>query len=307
MFDLVTVGHFAVDLIASSEIPTPKPTLGGAPTYVSLTAKKLGATVSVISKVGEDFSDEYLGFLKANAVDLSGLRKVEGASTTKFVLKYENHERKLQMKSRAPPITVQDIPASLSAKTVHVAPIVHEISPEVIERLETLTNILSLDPQGFVRRFDIRGNVRRGRWHDSLVLKRIDVYKSSSNEIRAATGRSDLHSAMKSINRTGVGIVIVTRGMRGSILLFEGRFYDLPACKPRVFRDTTGAGDAFVGALLAEYVKGREPVWCACVGSAAASFVIEGVGPTVFGERAETHSRAEDIYDKVTVQKNNKV
>jgi sugar/nucleoside kinase (ribokinase family) len=303
MFDLVTVGHFAVDLVTSPKISTPKPTLGGAPTYVSLTAKKLGATVSVISKVGTDFSDEYLGFLKANAIDLSGLRKVESASTTRFVLKYENSERKLQIKSRAPPIVVQDIPASLSAKAIHVAPIAHEISPEVIERLETLTNILSLDPQGFIRRFDGRGNVRRGRWHDPVVLKRIDVYKSSSNEIRAATGRTNLQAAMKSICKKGADIVIATRGIRGSKLLLKGRFHDLPACKPRVFKDPTGAGDAFIGAFLAEYVKGKAPVWCACVGSAAASFVLEGIGPTVFGEREETYSRAEDIYDKVAVQK----
>ncbi len=307
MFELVTVGHFAVDLITSPEVSTPKPTLGGAPTYVSLTAKKLGATVSVVSKVGEDFPDEYLRFLKANAVDLSGLRKVEGASTTKFVLKYENSERKLQIKSQAPPITIQDIPTSLSAKAVHVAPIAHEVSPEVIERLETLTSTLSLDPQGFVRRFDEKGSVRLGRWHNPVVLKRIDVYKSSSNEIRAATGRTHLHSAMKSIYKKGVSMVIATRGIRGSKLLFEGRFYDLPACKPRVFKDPTGAGDTFIGAFLAEYVRGKAPVWCACVGSAAASFVLEGVGPTVFGERAETYSRAEDIYNRVTAQKNNKV
>lgn len=307
MFDLVTVGHFAVDLITSPEISTPKPTLGGAPTYVSLTAKKLGATVSVVSKVGEDFPDEYLRFLKANAVDLSGLRKVEGASTTKFVLKYENSERKLQIKIQAPPITIQDVPASLSAKAVHVAPIAHEISPEVIQKLETSTNILSLDPQGFVRRFDGRGNVRLGRWSDPVVLRRINVYKSSENEIKAATGQTNLHSAMKSIYKKGVGIIIATRGVIGSELLFEGRFYALPACKPRVFKDPTGAGDAFIGAFLAEYVRGKAPVWCACVGSVAASFVLESVGPTVFGEREETYSRAEDIYDRVTVQKNNKV
>jgi sugar/nucleoside kinase (ribokinase family) len=281
--------------------------LGGPPTYVSLTAKRLGAAVSVISKVGEDFPNEYCRFLKANVVDLSGLIKVEGASTTKFVLKYEDSERKLQIKSQAPPITTQDIPVSMSARAVHVAPIAHEISPEVIEKLETLTSTLSLDPQGFVRRFDRRGNVRLGRWNDPVVLKTIEVYKSSENEIRAATGRTNLHSAMKSIHKKGVGVVIATRGIRGSKLLLEGRFYDLPACKPRVFKDPTGAGDAFIGAFLAEYVRGKAPVWCACVGSAAASFVLEGVGPTVFGEREETYSRAEDIYDRVTVQKNNKV
>jgi hypothetical protein len=70
MFDLVTVGHFAIDLITSPKITKPKQTLGGSPTYVSLAARKLDTKVSVISKVGEDFSDRYIAWLKANGVDL---------------------------------------------------------------------------------------------------------------------------------------------------------------------------------------------------------------------------------------------
>lgn len=303
MFDLITVGHFAIDLILSPKIPIPKPSLGGAPTYVSLAARKLDAQVSVISKVGEDFPDEYLALLNANAVDLSGLKKVKGASTTKFVLKYENWKRKLQLKSRAPPIFLQDIPSFLKAKAIHIAPIANEISREVTQRLRTQTNTLSLDPQGYVRRFDRRGNMHLERWSDPVVLRQIDLYKSSLNEIEAVTGLANLHSAMKKIHEYGAKIVMVTRGMKGSTLLFEDRLYDLPAYKPKVVKDPTGAGDTFIGAFLAEYIKGKEPVWCACVGSAASSFVIEDVGPAMFEEKEETYERAADIHETIVVQK----
>lgn len=299
MFDIVTVGHFAVDLILSPKIPAPEPTLGGAPTYVSLAARKLDAQVSVISKVGEDFSDKYTAMLSANAVDLSGLKKVKGALTTKFIVLYNDWKRELQLENQAPPILPHDIPSFLRSKAIHIAPIANEISLEVIERLRTKTNILSLDPQGFVRRFDRRGKMRLEKWGDTVVLKQIDLYKSSSNEIVMATGLADIHSAMKAIHRYGAKIVIVTRGREGSILFFEDRFYDLPACEPRVVKDPTGAGDAFIGAFLAEYTKGKEPVWCACVGSAASSFVIEGTGPVAFGNKEETYSRAADTYDKI--------
>jgi len=60
MFDLVTVGHFAIDLILSPKIANPRLTLGGSPTYVSLAARKLGARGSVISKVGKDFQTNTL-------------------------------------------------------------------------------------------------------------------------------------------------------------------------------------------------------------------------------------------------------
>jgi len=104
---------------------------------------------------------------------------------------------------------------------------------------------------------------------------------------------------MEKIHDYGAKIVIVTMGMEGSKLLFDGKLYHVPACKPRIVRDLTGAGDAFVGAFLAEYVTGKDPVWCACVGSASASFVVEGVGPEVFGENEEIYARAEQNLRKM--------
>jgi len=299
MFDLVTVSHFAIDLISSPKITTPKPTLGGPPTYVSVAARKLDARVSVISKVGEDFSSRHIAWLNANGVDLSGLKRIKGASTTRFILKYTDWKRQLQLKSRAPPILPEDVPTSLRAKAIHIAPIANEISPNLVDKLRTSTNLLSLDPQGFVREFDAKGNIHLKRWDDQQTLEQIDLYKSSSREIKAVTGLADLRLAMEKIYDYGAKIVIVTRGIKGSKLLFDGKLYDIPACKPKIVRDPTGAGDAFIGAFLAEYVRGKEPVWCACVGSASASFVAEGVGPEVFGEKEETYARASEIYGKI--------
>jgi len=299
MFDLVTVGHLTIDQIFSPKIRIPEPTLGGPPTYVSLGARKLGAKVSVISKVGGDFPSEYVKWLKANGVDLSGLKQVREASTTRFLLKYGKKGRQLQLKSRAPPISPEDVPGSLRAEAVHVAPIANELSQGVIDKLRALTDTLSLDPQGFVRRFDEQGNVKLGRWEETRILRQINVYKSSFSEIKAVTGLTDLKLAVQKIHSYGPRIVMVTRAMKGSTLFLDGELYEIPACKPRVVKDFTGAGDAFIGAFLAEHVQGKDPAWCACVGSAASSFVVEGVGPAVFGEKKETYARASEIYGKM--------
>ena len=224
MFDLTTVGHFAIDLISSPTIVSPKLTLGGPPTYTSLAARKLGAKVSVISKVGEDFSPEYMEWLKSQDVNLSGLKLAKGALTTKFILEYGGEERRLRLRDQAPLIYLEDVPNTLQARAIHVAPITNEVGLEVIEKLRTLASILSLDPQGFLK--------------------------------------------------------------------------DIPPCRPSMNRDPTGAGDAFIGAFLAEYVSGKDPEWCSCVGSAASSFVVEGIGPAVFGEKEETYLRARQIYGK---------
>ncbi len=298
MFDLVTVGHLSIDRIISPKIPTPEPALGGPPTYVSLAARKLDAKVSIISKVGGDFPSEYVLWLRANGIDLSGLKQVRDASTTRFLLKYGKGERQLQLKSRAPPISPEDVPSSLRAKAVHIAPIANELSRNVVDKLRASTDTLSLDPQGFLRRFDEQGNVKLSRLVETGILRHIDVYKSSLSEIRAATGLTNLQPAVQKIHSHGPRIVMVTRGMKGSTLFFNQELYEIQACKPRIVKDLTGAGDAFVGAFLAEQVRGEDPAWCACIGSAASSFVVEGVGPAVFGEKKETYKRAAEIYEK---------
>jgi len=293
MFDLVTVGHFAIDIITSPKIASPQPTIGGPPTYTSIAAAKLGAKVSVISKVGEDFQNKYLEWLKANGVDFSGLKQVKDAATTKFTL-----QRKLQLRNRAPSISQLDIPDSLQTKALHIAPIANEIQNAVITKLRRLAEILSLDPQGFIRTFDKKGKMRPKSWKANQALAQIDIYKSSSREIKTVTRVKELPLAMREIRDYGAKIVMVTRGLKGTILLLDNEFYNIPACKPRVFQDPTGAGDAFIGAFLAEYLQRKEPLWCACVGSAASSFVVEGIGPEVFGEKEETYMRAKGIYEK---------
>jgi len=299
VFDLVTVGHFAIDHIYLPRMASVKPRLGGPPTYVSMAAARLGAKVSVISKVGEDFSNSYVKWLKNNKVDLSGLKRVKGASTTQFFIKYQKGwQRKLQLKARAPPILAEDVPSFLQAKAVHVAPIANELSEEVVTKLRKATSILSLDPQGFVRGFDSKGNMSLRRWKGQSVLEQVDVYKSSLNEIEAVTATSNLQLAMKKIGDYGVEIVIVTRGMRGSTIFFDGTLCSVQVCASRIVLDPTGAGDAFSGAFLAEYAREKDPLWCACVGSASASFVVEGVGPERFGDRKETYERATEIYRK---------
>ena len=147
MFDLVTVGHFALDTILSPSIIRPRTTLGGPPTYVSVAAAKLGARVSVVSKVGVDFPSKFMRWLERSDVDLSGLRRVSGASCTRFVLEYRNWSRRLKLEARAPSILPSDVSDSLRARIIHVAPIANEVSSLTVLRLCRSAEVMSLDPQ----------------------------------------------------------------------------------------------------------------------------------------------------------------
>jgi sugar/nucleoside kinase (ribokinase family) len=300
VFDIVSVGHFAIDSIFPPDKNMPFIVLGGSVAYVSFAARRLDATVSVVSKVGGDFPKAYLWWLEQEGVNLSGIVKVETAQTTRFELKYGNNlsNRKLRLKSKTPPITVDDLPKSLKAKIIHVTPIAGEVTYKVAEKLRSCAQWLSLDPQGLVRKFDEKGNVIRGSLTDKRVLELIDIYKSSLNEIKAVTGMSTQKSAIKAVHDYGVETVIVTLGMKGAVLSVEENVYKIPAYKSKKIVDPTGAGDVFIGGFLAEYIRGENLLWCACVGSAAASLVVEAPGPTFFGDKAEIYRRARVLYGK---------
>ena len=299
-FDITVVGHFTIDSISLPSRPHPVSVLGGSAAYISLATRRLDATASVISKVGGDFPQAYMWWLQQEGIDLSNVVRVEDEQTTRFELKYNKDltNRTLKLKSKASPITAGDLPKSLHAKAIHIAPIAGEIAYDTIAKLKKCTEILSLDPQGLLRSFGTAGNVTCRSSISKRLLSLITVYKSSVEELNAATGYKDTRSAIKAIHDFGVETVIITLGAKGAVLSIGGTRYNIPPCKSATVVDPTGAGDVFMSGFLTEYIHQKDSLWCACVGSAAASLVVEGIGPTFFGEKEEIYRRATSIYEK---------
>ncbi len=298
--DIAVVGHFSIDIINLPSRTKPFTILGGAATYTSFAAKRLDASASVISRVGGNFPQAYLWWLGQEGIDLSAVTKHTSESTTSFELTYSQDlsKRILKLMSKGPTLSPNDIPKDFHAKAVHIAPIDDEIPYELVERLKSCADILSLDPQGLLRSFDETGNVTDNSCVDYRIFSLINICKCSEHEIFALTGESELKPAIKAIHDVGVETIIVTLGAKGSVLSVEGAQYNIPACPSTVLVDPTGAGDVFIGSFLTEYLRQKESLWCACVGSAAASFVVEGLGPTYFGKKEQVYQRAQGVYEK---------
>lgn len=300
MFDVVSVGHFSIDSIQLPDKKSPFVVLGGAAAYVSLAARRLGARVAVVSKVGCDFPEAYKWWLGQEGIDLSNVSKDDNARTTRFELRYNSDlsERSLLSECRAPPIGIEDLSNVPKTEILHIGPIANEINFDVVQKLKGLAHSVSLDPQGLVRSFDEKGNVSINPLVDTRILGLVDIFKSSLAEIQTITGQSELSSAVDTIHKYGTKIVIVTLGAKGSAISVEGTIHNLPPFAPEKLVDPTGAGDAFAGGFLAEYARGEDSSWCSCVGSAVASLVIEGIGPTHFGDIDEIYRRARLLYEK---------
>ncbi|MEM1582476.1 MAG: carbohydrate kinase family protein [Candidatus Bathyarchaeia archaeon] len=299
MFDVVTIGHFSIDFIILPGGVKPRKMLGGPPTYTSLAARNLDASVSVVSRVGGDFPSRYVRWLQERGVDLSGLQTDEKSKTTSFLIKYySDGGREMILKGRAPPINVEDLPVSLRARAVHISPIANEVSADLIMKASDIAPVLSLDPQGLLRRFNDLGKVSLHGIGNLGFLKYVEIFKSSGEELKVLTGIQDATEALRKIRDYGVEVAITTMGERGAYVSFNNKFFIVPAIKPKTFVDPTGAGDTFIGAFLVEYIKGEDPLWCTCVGVSASSFVIERAGPRGFGGKREVYDRATQIYEK---------
>lgn len=302
--DVYVAGHFSIDSIILPTRSQPFTILGGAVAYTSFAITHLGANAAVISRVGEDFPEAYLWWLAQEGIDVSSVVRCNEEKNTRFELTYNRDfsERALILKSKGNPINLQDLPNDMNPKAVHIAPIVNEVSYEVIERLKACTKILSLDPQGLLRSFDGNGAVIKNAEVDKRIFNLVNIYKSSQDEIFTLTGQTELKPAIRAIHDFGVETVIVTMGAKGSILSVEGTQYKIPACQSKVLVDPTGAGDVFIGGFLTEYLRDKESLWCATVGSASASLAVEGIGSTYFGEKEEIYQRATEMYEKENKQ-----
>jgi sugar/nucleoside kinase (ribokinase family) len=298
--NICIVGSFSLDSITVPMRKESFHSLGGAATYTSFAVKSLGGVASVVSRVGKDFPETYLWRLHKEGIDISAVKRYPQETTTRFELCYNRDfsERTLKLTCKGYPISLDDIPYNLRAKTIHVAPIAGEINYGIMKQLKTCCNNLSLDPQGFLRSFDKKGNVTPNLQVDKHVLELVDICKASQEEVFVLTGQAELKEAIKVLHDIGVKIVIVTMGAKGSLLSVEGAQHNIPSCSPNVLVDPTGAGDVFIGAFLSEYLEGKELLWCASIGSAAASVVVEGIGSTYFGEKQEILKRAIILYEK---------
>lgn len=300
-FDLAVVGHFSIDTIVLPTRKSPFRVLGGAVTYTAFAAKNLDTCASVVSRVGTDFPQAYLWWLEQEGIDISSVNRYPDEATTSFELTYRPafEDRTLKLKSRGSPLKPDDIPGGFHAKAIHLGPVANEIPYEVAELLKKCCDTLSLDPQGLTRSFDAQGNVYENATEvDNDIFSLINIYKSSQHELFALTGETELKHAIRAIHDVGVETVIVTMGQKGSVLSVEGAQYNVGACPSNVLVDPTGAGDVFIGGFLAEYLRGKESVWCAAVGSAAASMTVESIGPTYFGKKEDIYQRARVLYEK---------
>lgn len=250
-------GDAVVDLITESETTLIK-CPGGAPANVAVAIARLAGKSGFFGRVGADpFGDFMKATLDKEGVCTQFLVKDPAQRTSTVVVGLdEKGERSFtfMVKPSADQfMSVEDIPNFKSGDWLHVCSISLANEPsrgstfEAMKRIKATGGFISFDP-----------NLRNEVWRQpaeiqSVALKAIamaDVVKFSEEELLFLTNSTSIEQGLEVLDELNTTLVLVTQGAKGVLRVFEseGKLITGKVVNPV---DTTGAGDAFVGGLLA--------------------------------------------------------
>ncbi|KZV25747.1 hypothetical protein F511_04808 [Dorcoceras hygrometricum] len=259
----LVVGNYCHDvLIKDGEVLAES--LGGAASFISEVLDGLSVTATFVSKVGSDFSYT----VKHPPV-------ISASSTTTlfhahFSSQIQRQDRLLKRVRFCEPITPLDLPDSRFEYGLAVA-VGGEVLPETLERMLNICETVFVDVQGLIRVFDQEdGTVRLIQLKDSKfynLVQRIGFLKASADEAPYI----DVDEMKKFC------CVVVTNGKDGCTLYYRDVEQQI-APFPTVQVDPTGAGDSFLGGLVAGLAQGLAAPDAALLGNFFGSLTVGQIG-----------------------------
>jgi sugar/nucleoside kinase (ribokinase family) len=278
MNKLLIVGTVAFDAIETPFGKTDK-ILGGAATYIGLSASFFNLQSAIVSVVGDDFPQEHLDLLTSRNIDISGIEIVKGGKTFFWSGLYHN-----DLNSRDTLVTELNVLADFQPKVpqnfkdadvVMLGNLHPLVQSSVLDQMEITPKLVVLDTMNF--------------WMDCAlpelldVIKRVDVITINDEEARQLSGEYSLVKAAAKIHTLGPKYVVIKKGEHGALLFHNSEVFFAPALPLEEVYDPTGAGDTFAGGFSG-YIAQSENISFENMkngiiyGSNLASFCVEKFG-----------------------------
>ncbi|MEV0869513.1 ribokinase [Brachybacterium paraconglomeratum] len=283
---IAVVGSINVDLSAQvARHPRPGETLhgrggrmtpGGKGANQAVAAAKLGGRVEMIGAVGTEPQAEVgLSGLRAAGVGLSGVREVDGPTGLAIVTVDEHGENSIVVIAGAND-SVDAAQVTASRAVLASAAIVvcqGEIPRDGIEALPSLVRgrflhnpapVMELDPAVL-------------RVSDPLVVNEHEAALVLAQLTPGTEAPEEPAQIVTALREAGIASVVLTLGAQGSLVADADGIQRIPAA-PVSSVDTTGAGDAFIGALAVGLARGESLPRAARFASRVGSFAATGEG-----------------------------
>jgi len=260
MSRVIVFGSINVDLVAEvARLPGPGETIktdsyvalpGGKGANQALAAARNGAATDLVGAVGSDGqAPTALAQLRADGVGLAGVAEVEGASGLAMIAVDAGGENQI--------IVVSGANATAEAGQLpSMTPGDWLVTQNEVDWTQTAEAHRLAREQGA----GVIHNTAPAHGLSAAELAQIDVLVANEHELAQAAASATETGAdaqARSLLISGVGAVVLTLGAKGSALYIGDEAVTAVPAAPAEVRDTTGAGDAFVGALAAALAAGQ--------------------------------------------------
>jgi sugar/nucleoside kinase (ribokinase family) len=308
-FDCIVIGSCVVDVLAR---PVPlgraigggtlieseplRLTTGGIVSNAGITMARLGMRVAAFTYLGDDeWADVVRRRYEAEGINTDALTvRAERSTSTSAVLIAGNGDRSFIHYAGAPRLLDKpalldrlDLFANSRAMILGYYPLMTLLQPDLHEVLAAIR------AAGCLTALDAAGD---GGTMDPLakILPHLDFYVPNETEAAHQTGETKPRAMIEIFRRAGAtGFLGIKQGERGALVSPKpGEFLDIPAiAPPGPVIDTTGAGDCFLGALVAGTLRGLSPASAGRLAAAAGACCVTGLGATTATRSFEETSR----------------
>ncbi|MBS5949013.1 MAG: carbohydrate kinase [Clostridium sp.] len=256
MNNIYCIGELLIDMVSQDgDSYLKKP--GGAPANVAVAISKLGGKSYFLGQVGKDNFGSFLKkTLIENNVDTS-LMKDEGKTTLALVTLDKSGERSFEF-YRGSDSKYVIAPAMIAidnkdiihfgSATVFLGGEIQETYYSLLKEGKSKGALITFDPnyRDVLITEDLLEEYKKHCWN---FMKEADFIKLSDEEAMLLTNTKTLEESIQSLKDSNLKTIAITLGKEGTMLI-EGDKSIIIGSIDIEQKDSTGAGDAFVGAVL---------------------------------------------------------
>lgn len=250
---------------------------GGKGANQAVCAARLGGDVVFLGCVGNDpFGREEIKSLQSLGIDTKGVEVINGVSTGMAVIISNVLDNRILLYEGANQrLLSQQLKEYLESNTIENGIFVTQLENDVNETMKALKIAKA---HGLTTLFNPAPAIQM----DPSIYSFVDILIMNQTETEILTGihpvdAMDVSNVFKILQSHGVKILIVTLGKEGSLLFTDNRMKRIRSHRVTTV-DTTGAGDAYIGALAYGLSQDWPFVECARLASIVSAITVTKIG-----------------------------
>jgi len=250
---------------------------GGGANNTSVALKKLGLSVKILTKLGEDHDGDFINaqLRKEKIRNICRKRSKKHTDYSTIISSKKGKDRIILVhKGASTDLTINDFrKMDLKAKWIYLASLTgksFQTAKEIIEYAEKKKIHLLFNPSLYL--------AKKGKNYLYKLLQASSVLILNKKEAQSLLGRKlEKISLLKGLYHLGPQLVVITNG-KDKVYAYDGQtMYSLTPPDVKV-TNTAGAGDAFASAFLAGIIGGYHFADCLRLGVLNSTSVIQQVG-----------------------------